>query len=280
MSEKAINSLLMVMAVLTIGILTIYASSNCRQTEQEATATIPARKTAQPVPTATLPPLLPTPFHTAVIGAPLTPEPTRTPVRTPAASPTTEPTPQTGGTVYIVQSGDTLYSIARRFGLSTQALATANNIADPSHIWVGQRLVIPGGSASPSPVSTPSPTATPASTSSYDFALEKLENIPNCGLTQVWGYIRDAAGNGLSNYTVRVTTADGSWSTVSNPSDASGYYDIVLAPGAKAGKWQVFVVAADGSKLSSVVDVETTATDCQPGGKGVQTPRLDFKRRW
>jgi LysM repeat protein len=174
-----------------------------------------------------------------------------------------------------VQSGDTLYSIARRFGLSTQALAAANNIADPSHIWVGQRLIIPSGGA-PAPVPTSSPTPTP--TPGYDFALERFENIPNCGLTQIWGYIHDAAGNGLSNYTVRVTTVDGSWSTVSNPSDASGYYDIVLAPGAKAGKWLVFVVAADGSKLSSVVDVETT-TDCQPGSKGVQTPRLDFRRR-
>ena len=277
MSEKAMNSVLIIMAVLTIGILSLYASSSCRQTEQEATATPPARKTGQPVPTATLPTLMPTPFHTAVIVSPLTPEPTRTPVRTPAASPTTEPTPQTGGTVYMVQSGDTLYSIARRFGVSTQALAAANNIADPSHIWVGQRLIIPSGGA-PSPVSASSPTPTP--TPAYDFALEKFENIPNCGLTQVWGYIHDAAGNGLLNYTIKVTTADGSWATVSNPSDASGYYDIVLATGAKAQKWQVFVVAADGSRISPVVDVETTAADCQPGGKGVQTPRLDFRRRW
>ncbi len=193
----------------------------------------------------------------------------------PSPVPTPQPTPE--GTVYVVQSGDTLYSIATRFGLTTQVLAAANNIADPSHIWVGQRLVIPGGGA-PAPVPTPSPTSTP--TPSHEFMLEKLENIPNCGLTQVWGYIRDAAGNGLSNCRVKVTTADGTWSTVSNPSDASGYYDIVLAPGAKAGRWQVWVVGGDGSRLSSVVDVETTATDCQPGGKGVQTPRLDFRRRW
>jgi hypothetical protein len=107
-----------------------------------------------------------------------------------------------------------------------------------------------------------------------------MENIPNCGLTQVWGYIRDAAGNGLPNYAVKVATADGTWSTVSNSSGANGYYDIVLAPGAKAGRWQVFVIAVDGSKLSPGVEVETTATDCLPGGKGVQTPRLDFRRRW
>ncbi len=48
-------------------------------------------------------------------------------------------------TEYIVQPGDTLFSIAKRFGVDMQELARVNNITDPSTIYVGQRLIIPGG---------------------------------------------------------------------------------------------------------------------------------------
>lgn len=50
-----------------------------------------------------------------------------------------------GAKVYIVQRGDTMYSIARRYHTTVWAIARANGIANPSHIWVGQRLVIPAG---------------------------------------------------------------------------------------------------------------------------------------
>ena len=62
------------------------------------------------------------------------------------------PTPQPNPVVYIVQWGDTLYSIARRYGTSVEAIALQNRIANPSRIYAGQRLVISGGSAYPSPV--------------------------------------------------------------------------------------------------------------------------------
>jgi hypothetical protein len=107
-----------------------------------------------------------------------------------------------------------------------------------------------------------------------------MELIAYCGPTRIWGYILDAAGNGLSSYTIKVAATEGGYSTISNPSAADGYYDITLAPEPIAGRWHVFVVAADGRQLSPVVEVETTATDCAPGGSGVQTPRLDFKRWW
>ncbi|RME32979.1 MAG: LysM domain-containing protein [Thermoflexia bacterium] len=40
-------------------------------------------------------------------------------------------------------SGDTLYSIARRFGVTVQALQQRNNLANPNDIKVGQQLIIP-----------------------------------------------------------------------------------------------------------------------------------------
>ncbi len=48
------------------------------------------------------------------------------------------------GPVYIVQPGDTLFEIARRFGVPLDDLVQANQIADPSQLRIDDRLVIPG----------------------------------------------------------------------------------------------------------------------------------------
>jgi len=48
-------------------------------------------------------------------------------------------------TVHIVARGETLFSIAQRYGLTVDALTHANGIPDPRQIYVGQRLVITGG---------------------------------------------------------------------------------------------------------------------------------------
>ena len=48
------------------------------------------------------------------------------------------------GPVYIVQSGDTLSSIASRFNVALEDLMTANSISDPNLLSAGQELVIPG----------------------------------------------------------------------------------------------------------------------------------------
>lgn len=43
---------------------------------------------------------------------------------------------------YIVESGDTLSRIARRYGVTVQSIASENNISNPNIIYIGQRLVI------------------------------------------------------------------------------------------------------------------------------------------
>lgn len=53
-------------------------------------------------------------------------------------------TPETARTVYTVRPGDTLWAVAKRYGLTVDALAKANGIADPSLIFAGQKIKIPG----------------------------------------------------------------------------------------------------------------------------------------
>ncbi|HOA96804.1 LysM peptidoglycan-binding domain-containing protein [Acetivibrio saccincola] len=45
--------------------------------------------------------------------------------------------------VYIVQPGDTLFSIANRFNVSLQRLIAVNRIENPDIIYPGMRIIIP-----------------------------------------------------------------------------------------------------------------------------------------
>jgi len=53
-------------------------------------------------------------------------------------------TAQTSGPVYIVQLGDTFYSIANRFNITFDELLAANSGIDPNILSQGQQVVIPG----------------------------------------------------------------------------------------------------------------------------------------
>lgn len=63
-----------------------------------------------------------------------------------------QPTPG-GYTEYVVQPGDTLYSIARRYGVTVDAIARLNGILNPWFVRAGQTLLIPqaGTSGTPRP---------------------------------------------------------------------------------------------------------------------------------
>ncbi|MBN1937524.1 MAG: LysM peptidoglycan-binding domain-containing protein [Anaerolineae bacterium] len=117
-----------------------------------ATPTATATSTATATPTSTV--VTPTPTSTTTPGTP-----TATPI--PTSTPTPLPPGQT--VIHVVRTGDTLYSIARQYGVTVEALAYLNKITNPSRIYVGQQLIVPRGSVQPTPTpATPAPTATPA----------------------------------------------------------------------------------------------------------------------
>jgi lipoprotein NlpD len=70
-----------------------------------------------------------------------TPAPARTvTVPQPVASKPLPPEPVPENKIYIVKAGDTLYGVARRFGLKFKDVADWNKIAEPYAIQSGQRL--------------------------------------------------------------------------------------------------------------------------------------------
>jgi lipoprotein YgeR len=48
-----------------------------------------------------------------------------------------------GGAYHILQKGETLYSVARTYGLSPDAIARANSVSDPAKLRIGTKLLIP-----------------------------------------------------------------------------------------------------------------------------------------
>lgn len=97
-------------------------------------------------------------------ATPAAPAPTATPTKTPVAGSPAQSNP--GGSVYTVQSGDTLSSIAAKYGTTVAALQSSNSLDNPNSIFVGQKLVIPPvgqGGGVPPVVSAPNPVQPAAS---------------------------------------------------------------------------------------------------------------------
>ena len=65
--------------------------------------------------------------------------------------------PSSGSQVYTVRRGDTLASIAYRYGTTVSAIVRANGLTNPSLIYPGQQLRISGGSGSVAPAAPAAP---------------------------------------------------------------------------------------------------------------------------
>ena len=96
-----------------------------------------------------------------VVPSTATPTPTITPTLTPTATPTATPV------TYQILPGDTLETIAQRYGTTVDLLAQQNSIANPHQIDVGQILVIPTA-VPPTPTPTLVPTAEPVPITTTD----------------------------------------------------------------------------------------------------------------
>ncbi|MBN1976382.1 MAG: LysM peptidoglycan-binding domain-containing protein [Anaerolineae bacterium] len=162
---------------------------NAQNTAMAGTAHARETLTAQPGDMAGDTPSSPeaTPTEAPPTAVPPTAIPPTAVPPTSAPAPTTAPS--TGGTVtYIVQRGDTLYSIARRYGTTVEAIASANGITNPNLIRVGQKLTIP---TSGSPVPPPSGGTT--------YVVQPGDNLFRIALRYNMSYLYLASYNGISD---------------------------------------------------------------------------------
>ena len=107
-------------------------------------------------------------------AAPLRPAPRPPPIPLSPAGPHREP--EIAGVVHVVRQGETMYRIARTYGMDPGDLMETNGIVDPRTIEIGTELFVPGAAAvlevppaesvaSAKPLSTPTTTPTPTPTS-------------------------------------------------------------------------------------------------------------------
>jgi LysM repeat protein len=92
----------------------------------------------------------------------------------PGSSSAPPSTPPASGSTYVVRRGDTLTTIALRHGVSAWSLAHFNAISNPSLIYVGQVLHIPGGSPVTSPPSSPPSPPTSGGWIDIDLSAQRL----------------------------------------------------------------------------------------------------------
>jgi LysM repeat protein len=130
----------------------------------------------------------------------------------PSATPAPAPTASAGqgGQTYRVQRGDTLYTIALRFGTTVSALQAANALVG-SRILAGQILTVPNQAPAPTPAApvpaqpTPAPTATTqAGTTGRTHIVQRGENLFRIGLRYGTTAAALRAANGLNGNLIYV----------------------------------------------------------------------------
>jgi LysM repeat protein len=133
-------------------------------------------------------------------ASPEAPPVTETPAPAPAPTdaPLPQPTPatETGDTTHIVQRGESLTLIASRYGTTATAIAVANRLVNPSLIYAGQALVIPGSASSAAPApAAPAPGPSVGKRIVIDISDQRLYAYE--GETVIYAFIASTGSPGL-----------------------------------------------------------------------------------
>ena len=178
----------------------------------------------KPTPTIVIPTATPTPPRATATA---TPVPTATPIpATPAPTPT--PTPEPTPIIHTLQAGDTLIGLARKYGVTVQAIQEANGITDPRGLLVGQQIIIPTDAEARLSAGkpTPSPTPPPMNISPLTFWQQN-------GDLWALGQLISNAEQALENVVVQVQLLDDAGASVAQAQTTLPQY--MLAPGETGG---------------------------------------------
>lgn len=99
------------------------------------------------------------------------------------------------GIYHVVKRGETLWRICRAYGADLQQVAELNNIRDPSQIWEGQRIFIPGVAGSVKTEVTRTPKGT------IQESEPSIETFPGRFIWPLKGQVSSAFGirNGMKH---------------------------------------------------------------------------------
>jgi LysM repeat protein len=178
------------------------------------------------------------------------------PAPLPVPQPVPAPVPQ--GVYHIVRPGEYLALIAARYGSSVYAIQMANKLPNPSFIWVGQRLFIPGGFAPINPLVVYNPLP-PIYVPPISPAIIVLQ--PRVPGPVVPPYV-PVTTTAIVTPSVVVSPLSGSWETVlitNTTGPGPCYLDVNVVGKAD---WPVVVATPDGSWIS---DPKLTGTKPEIG---------------
>lgn len=192
-SQRILITLFLVIAVF------LAACERQIQEDEEPIGSPAAPQQTQPALPTTDPALVPT-TDPALIP---TTDPALVPTADPAAQPTLTPEPgvqdtpaATGQTTYVVNAGDTLFSIATAYGLTVDELAAANNLDPNGLLTPGQTLIIPVAGTTAQPTAVAQPTT---ATGERVHIVAPGENLFRIGLQYGFTVNELAAYNNIPN---------------------------------------------------------------------------------
>ncbi len=118
------------------------------------------------------------------------------------------PLPQPASSTYVVQRGDYLSAIARRFGLTTADLVAANGLNNPSLIYAGQVLVIPIGAPAnnAATASANSPQTRPQKLIEISLSQQRMTVYQDGGI--LWQWVVSTGEPGLDTWPGQYSVLD------------------------------------------------------------------------
>lgn len=194
--------------------------------------------------------------HTATPTPTDTATPTDTPIPAPTDTHTPTPSPTPPYSTYVVQAGDTLSSIASRFGTTADAVKELNGLTSDI-ITIGQQLLIPSGenpvsppdtatptSGTTAPTSTPRPqqptatptkpppTATPSPTFAYAYRENSMYTVETgCDHMRMEGSVYRRDGSPATGVTVELQWSGGSeYRNTGDAMEEPGYWKFTPLP--------------------------------------------------
>jgi LysM repeat protein len=138
-----------------------------------------------------------------------------------------------------VEPGDTLISLARRYGTTVSALAAANTITDPSAIYAGAHLEVPASATTLASYSTASSSSPPSSAQSLPSQL--LAHPSRLSLLPV--FVQEAGSHGVpaallealcwweSGWQTTIVSSTGAVGVCQIEPSTTSFVDTVLYPG-------------------------------------------------